>query len=424
MIQLLDVYLWSQKVGSLVAYKEKYTTKACFYYDKEFINGKYDIAPLRASIKSKLAQQSLPIYAESDKNFGGLPSFIADSLPDKWGNKVFDRWAKSNNIVKHEVSSLDRLAYMGKRSMGALEFIPPMAAEMESPFKVEIGKLYDMTQMAFDEAGKFHASLNANIMIQSLFKIGTSAGGRRPKAIINVNLETMDCYSGQVASPEPGFTPMLIKFDEHTDVPTTHIEYSYYLMACTAGLTMMPSRLITVNNSAHFLTERFDRRGDEKIHIQSLAAMNPTANSYEDLFEVASLLNVDNREMVQLYLLMVMNVLCANVDDHNKNFSFLMDRDGVWHIAPAYDFTFAVDTSAPWYVNRHCMTINGNNDEISRSDMLTIAKQYNIKDANSVIDNAMKVVSEYSTFAKEAQLEDAWAERIKSVMARNIELMM
>jgi serine/threonine-protein kinase HipA len=187
---------------------------------------------------------------------------------------------------------------------------------------------------------------------------------------------------------------------------------------------MMPSRLITVNNSAHFLTERFDRRGDEKIHIQSLAAMNPTANSYEDLFEVASLLNVDNREMVQLYLLMVMNVLCANVDDHNKNFSFLMDRDGVWHIAPAYDFTFAVDTSAPWYVNRHCMTINGNNDEISRSDMLTIAKQYNIKDANSVIDNAMKVVSEYSTFAKEAQLEDAWAERIKSVMARNIELMM
>ena len=280
MIQTLDVFLWNQKVGSLVTYKEKYNEKVCFYYDVEFLKRGLDIAPLRASINSQSVKSGLPVYADNDKLFGGLPSFIADSLPDHWGNKVFNEWAKLHNISTRNLSALDRLAYIGRRGMGALEFLPPMAEDMERSFKVEIADLYRLAQATLDEARRFKTELQPDLMIESLFKVGTSAGGRRPKAIINLNPETNECYSGQVATPIEGFIPMIIKFDEHLDMPTTRIEYSYYLMAKDAGLKMMPSRLLEGETSTHFLTERFDRVGNTKVHTQTLAVMNPFANSY------------------------------------------------------------------------------------------------------------------------------------------------
>lgn len=377
MIQTIDVFLWNQKVGSLVTYKEKYNEKVCFYYDVEFLKKGLDIAPLRASINSQSVKSGLPVYADNDKLFGGLPSFIADSLPDHWGNKVFNEWAKLHNISTRNLSALDRLAYIGRRGMGALEFLPPMAEDMERSFKVEIADLYRLAQATLDEARRFKTELQPDLMIESLFKVGTSAGGRRPKAIINLNPETNECYSGQVATPIEGFIPMIIKFDEHLEMPTTRIEYSYYLMAKDAGLKMMPSRLLEGETSTHFLTERFDRVGNTKVHTQTLAAMNPLANSYEDLFDVACRIGILPAELSQLFLLMTMNVLSGNIDDHNKNFSFMMATDGIWHITPAYDFTFSVDTSAPGYINRHCMTINNKNADIERADLLQIAKRYN-----------------------------------------------
>ena len=201
MIQHLDVFMWDRKVGSLVAYKEKYAEKICFYFDRDFLNAGYDIAPLRASINSVSVKNGLPVYAEEDKLFGGLPSFIADSLPDYWGNKVFNEWAKTRGISIRKLSALDRLAYMGRRGMGALEFLPPVAEEMEQPFKVEIASLHELAQSAWDEARRFRAEMRPDFLIESLFKVGTSAEGRRPKAIINVNPATGECYSGQVASP-------------------------------------------------------------------------------------------------------------------------------------------------------------------------------------------------------------------------------
>ena len=125
MIQHLDVFLWGRKVGSLVTYKERYVEKIGFYFDRDFLDSGYDIAPLRASIHSVSVRNGLPVYADDDKLFGGLPSFIADSLPDYWGNRVFNEWAKSRHISTRSLSALDRLAYIGRRGMGALEFLPP-----------------------------------------------------------------------------------------------------------------------------------------------------------------------------------------------------------------------------------------------------------------------------------------------------------
>jgi len=413
MIQNLDVYLWGRKVGTLVAYKEKYLEKICFYFDRGFLDSGYDIAPLRASINSVSVKNGLPVYAETEKLFGGLPSFIADSLPDHWGNKVFNEWAKAHHISTRNFSVLDRLAYTGRRGMGALEFLPPAAAEMEQPFKVEIAELYQFARSAWNEAKNFKTEANPDLLIESLFKVGTSAGGRRPKAIINLNQETNECYSGQVATPMPGFVPMIVKFDEHTDVPTTRIEYSYYLMAKDAGLNMMPSYLMEGEKAAHFLTERFDRQGGRKIHMQTLAAMNPSSDSYEDLFDTACRIGILPSEQKQLFLLTVMNVLGGNVDDHNKNFSFLMGEDGVWHTAPAYDYTFSVDLSAPGYMNRHCMTINNKNSDIERLDLLELAKRYNIKGADSIIEKVISVVGNYERYAETAGVSPSWTHKIK-----------
>ena len=424
MIQNLDVFLWNRKVGSLVTYKERYAEKVCFYFDRDFLDSGYDIAPLRASIYSDFVRNGLPVYAEDDRLFGGLPSFIADSLPDYWGNRVFNEWAKSRHVNVRKLSALDRLAYIGRRGMGALEFLPPAAKDMERPFKVEIADLYELARSALEQARNFKTEMRPDLLIESLFKVGTSAGGRRPKAIINLNPETGECYSGQVAAPAPGYIPMIIKFDEHSDIPTTRIEYSYYLMAKEAGLNMMPSRLIEGRNNAHFLTERFDRKGDKKVHIQTLAAMNPASNSYESLFDAACRIGVLPVELRQLFLLTVMNVLGGNVDDHNKNFSFLMNDDGTWHVAPAYDFTFSVDPSAPGYMNRHCMTIGNKSSDIGRGDLLELAKRYNIKGANAMIKNAIDVVSNYEYYAGQAGVSDCWCDRIKEEIGYRVENML
>ena len=315
------------------------------------------------------------------------------------------------------------MAYIGRRGMGALEFLPPAAEDLEQPFKVEIAELYRLAQSALTEARNFKAELHPDLMIESLFKVGTSAGGRRPKAIININLETNECYSGQVAAPMQGFVPMIIKFDEHSSVPTTRIEYSYYLMAKEAGLQMMPSYLVEGSGAAHFMTERFDRQGGKKLHIQTLAAMKPTANSYEELFDVACRLGVLPSELKQLFLSLTMNVLGGNVDDHNKNFSFLMADDGAWHIAPAYDYTFAVDLSAPGYMNRHSMTINNKNVDIERSDLLELAKHYNIKGADALIDKCLEAVKKFEHYADKAGIDGQWTQQINEEISYRVSVL-
>lgn len=421
MIESLDVILWGEKVGTLVSSREGHRNRACFYFDPQYVRDGYDIAPLRASIKDTAARRGLPVYPETERLFGGLPSFVADSLPDHWGNTVFNEWAKAHRIRVRELSALDRLAYIGRRGMGALEFVPPTAEEMETPFRVEIADLYDLARRASEQAERFRAPMSGDLMIESLFKVGTSAGGRRPKAVVNVNLEKGECYSGQVATPYPGYTPMIVKFDEHLKMPTTRIEYSYYLMAADAGLTMMPSRLIEGEAQTHFLTERFDRRGDRKVHVQTLAALNPAADSYEDLFDTAYRIGVPPAELQQLFRSMVMNVLGGNVDDHNKNFSFLMDDDGRWHAAPAYDYTFAVDTEAPYYVNRHSMTVNNKTEGISAADMLEAARRYDIKAAGPFIEKAADVVSHYGEYGQQAGVGGEWIEAIEQEIAARVE---
>ncbi|MCM1336762.1 MAG: type II toxin-antitoxin system HipA family toxin [Candidatus Amulumruptor caecigallinarius] len=417
MITSLDVMLWGRRAGTLVSGPKGHETRICFYFDADYAADGVDFAPLRAPLQGVVASRGLPVYPEEGKEFGGLPSFIADSMPDRWGNMVFTEWARAHHLKQRDLSPLDRLAYIGRRGMGALEFVPPSDINLESPFKVEIAELAKLADQALIEAGKLHVKLSPDFTIENLFKVGTSAGGRRPKAVINCNFNSGECYSGQVAAPLDGFTPMIIKFDEHDTFPATRIEYSYYKMVVEAGVSMMPCRLLETNGGVHFLTERFDRSDEEKIHVQTLAAMNPYASSYEDLFDVAAKLDVSPGEFRQLFMRMAMNVACGNVDDHNKNFSFMLREGGHWQLAPSYDFTFAIDPSAPRYVNRHILTVNGKNDSINGGDLLTVASRYGVKDATAMVTRAVEVAEGYRTHAIEAGVSAEWIGLIEEVIA-------
>lgn len=400
----IKVILWGKPVGTLVETGSRRFRRICFYFDPTFVRTGLDIAPLRASINGIAAQKGMPIYPDSDRLFGGLPSFIADSMPDNWGHLVFSQWAKTHNISTKNITALDRLAYIGRRGMGALEFEPPTSSEMETSFRLEIDQLSNLAQTMLKQAKDFKAQLSPDLIIESLFRVGTSAGGRRPKALINVNIDSGECYSGQVATDLPGFIPMIIKFDEHLDLPTTRIEYAYYLMAQQAGLRMMSSRLLVGNDEVHFLTQRFDRNGHEKLHVQTLAAMDPLSTSYEDLFVVARKLELSQDELKQLFLQTALNFMAANVDDHNKNFSFIMDRKGKWSLAPAYDFTFTVDPSAPSYVNRHSMTLNSKDHDVSQRDLLELATSFDIKGSHKILDTAINAVRNFAEHANSAGL--------------------
>lgn len=421
MIEHLEVRLWGRVVGVLASYVERYRDKALFYFDSEFLDSGYDIFPLRAPLSMLSLRKGAPVFPDDGKLFCGLPSFIADSLPDSWGERVFNRWAQANGIKSRHVTVLDRLAYTGRRGMGALEYYPPTAEDLERSARVEIRQLYEHSARIYSALETAEQPVTIKDMLTDiLYRVGMSAGGKHPKAVININADSDECYSGQVAPPDDSFVPCIIKFDEDDDVPFTRLEYSYCLMAQEMGLTMMPSRMICQDEACHFVTQRFDRSGRKKIHAQTLAAMYPAAESYEALFYVISKLRLTPAEREQAFLAMVANVVTGNVDDHSKNFSFIMTDDGKWHLAPAYDYTFTVNTKGKRWDNGHSMTINGKASTITADDLLQIGRENSIRNAQGIINTVVAVAEHYDTFAREAGIDGLWLETVTGEIASRI----
>ena len=405
---IISVMLWGEEVGKL--YWDERSKKAVFNYHPDFIKKGQEIAPLTASVKGPVAK-GMPILGNKEKIYQGLPPFLADSLPDRWGNMVFDQWAAQNHISKRGLTPVDKLSFIGKRGMGAFEFIPATPG-LESSSTLQIDSLYQLARRIFEEREEISVQDDETLHLQSIYEVGISAGGQHPKAIIAINETTHDIRSGQVPLPE-GYTYYILKFAEGEDFPFTQIEMVYYEMAKEAGITMMPSRLIQIEGKHHFLTERYDRVNGEKIHTQTLAAMNPDATSYEDLFEVCRKLNIPANEQSELYRRTVFNVMGGNVDDHIKNFSFLMEKNGTWHITPAYDMTFTTNLDGAAYENTHSMSISGKDDGITEDDLLLFAKLNGIKNAKKIIEEVSFTISHFYNYATNYQVDDYWKDRIE-----------
>lgn len=400
---VVQVKLWGMTVGFLSW--DKVQKVSVFEYDPDFLNTGLDIAPLSMSIYSARSQKQLPWIGDGDKLYQGLPPMLADSLPDKWGNSLFNAWLKNNDIRMRDVTPVDHLSFIGSRAMGAFEYEPAQKLGNSSAFDVDVQRLYNFAKDVIEERKEALLTSESSILWQDLIKISSSPGGKRPKVIVAINPNTGEIKSGQALVPD-GFEHYILKYDDNSGYPYAKLEYVYYRMALLAGIEMMPSELRNYSGITHFLTKRFDRIGNDKIHVQTLAAMSPGCDSYDDIFAVMRKLNLPHSDHQQQYLRLVFNVLARNVDDHSKNFAFCMNPDGVWRLSPAYDLTYSVDIAAPNYMNRHSLLINGKDDGVTRKDLELVGQRNDIKDYIALIESVRDALSKFAALSREIDVPE------------------
>lgn len=412
------VKLHGQAVGVVVWLNDK--GHALFEYDPAFVKKGINLSPIRMPLLHETTGVSTP-YAFPDinpKTFKGLPGLLADSLPDRFGDDLINIWLSQKGKRIEDFNPVNRLCYQGTRGMGALEYFPQYEHSYEESFAVEIERLVEITQQAMAFKERLDAYFDGTEAdheqaIAQILSVSTSAGGARPKAVLAINQDG-HVLSGQTKAPE-GYEHWLLKFDGVTDSqlgdPNDYgkIEYAYYLMASEAKINMMECRLLRENGRNHFLTKRFDRIGNEKVHMQTLCGLchydynSPGSYSYEQVFSAMRVLRLPKSEAEQQFRRMVFNVIARNQDDHTKNISFLMDKSGVWRLSPAYDVTYSHNPSGSW-THQHQMSINGKRDNFTREDFRIIGENIGLSHVDGIVDQVVDVVSRWPQFAQQAEL--------------------
>ncbi len=410
MVDIARVNLYGQPVGTFRWDNNRQL--AHFEYADSFIGKGLEPSPILMPVRQGR------VYSFSDigrETFKGLPGMLADSLPDTYGRALFDRWLALTG--RSSGNAVETLCYLGKRCMGALEFEPAMDAPYSPDVRIELDSLIEVASEALSKKEEFGANLEEDkkAAIAEIVRLGTSAGGQRAKAIIAYNPLTGEVRSGQIEAPE-GFDYYLIKLDGVTAEAGFRetqnfgrLEYSFYRLVKECGIEMSDCSLIKENGRAHFLTKRFDRQNGEKIHMQTLCGIahydyrNPRSYSYEQAFNVMRALRLPYSQAQEMYRRMVFNVVIRNQDDHTKNISFLMDRQGKWTLSPAYDMGFAYNPKGGWTA-QHQMSINGKFDDITRQDLLEFARHNNIKEATEIIDRIGEVSSRWPRLARECEV--------------------
>ena len=409
MIKSLKVILWGEEIGRL-SWDER-RRLSYFTYNPDFIKKGLNISPLVAPIDR--FQALIPVWGEDAKIYQKLPAFVADSLPDAWGNQLFDLWRQQNHLANADITPLDKLSFIGKRGMGALEFQPEVSHNRKTT-KIDMKSLADLALRIYAERENARIKPEESITMQSLLTVGTSAGGRQPKAIIAINRTNGEIRSGQVAGLKD-YEYYLLKFGD-SQYSSAELEMAYYELATTAGINMMPSELYPVEGNNHFLTKRFDRDGEKKIHTQTLAAICPDVDSYEQLLAVCRKLHLPDADSQEVFRRMVFNILANNTDDHNKNFSFIMHEDGTWQLSPAYDITYIIDTGGFLPNEDHCMYIRAKLRNITRDDVIQFARDNGIRRPDAIIHDVVDALKQFRTVAKKHGVSDEWTGRVENTI--------
>lgn len=405
-IQTLTVSLWGVSIGTLQWNPR--TQSSLFWFSPDYFGSRYDIAPITHPKAQSSPAIAIPGIKEP-KIYQGLPSFLADSLPDRWGNAVFDAWFKEEGLHEKDKTPLTKLSFIGRRAMGALEFYPVLDSGFYDNEQVRIDRLYEQAKLIEQQLAGKSIPAGEPLTRRALTAIGTSAGGRQMKAIIAIASDGT-IYSGQT-SADPALKHCIIKFNtpEHA---LSETEMTYFQMARQCGITMMDSRLIEVEGTRHFLTRRFDRMDGEKRFMQTLAAVDPDAHSYEDMFRTCRELEIPKPEIDELFKRAVFNVLTNNTDDHEKNFSFLMSPEGQWHLAPAYDLTFIIATNGIEPEKAHCMSIGGKFTDITTEDLICLGRDNSVKNPEEVIDCVLKGTENFEELARKNSVDSFHIELI------------
>ncbi len=415
-VNLIEVRAWNKTVGAISL--DFGTGFYVFEYAPSWQTGGIELAPLTMSVKESV--HIFPLLPEP--TFRRLPAMLADAIPDDFGNTLIDAYLAKAGVPKAAITPLDRLAYMGKRGMGALEFRPVRGPRHTKATAVEISKLVISSREAL--AGTIDGDRDTQAAIMNLIQVGTSAGGARAKAVIAWNPDTNEIRSGQL-SADPGFEHWLLKLDgvgDAHDLSTGkgygRIEYAYYLMARAAGISISESRLLEENGRAHFMTRRFERIDGAKLHLQTLCAMQHldyrqrATHDYSQYFQTITALNLPLHELAEAYRRMAFNVLATNCDDHTKNHSFLMDQTGEWHLAPAYDLTHSFNPNGEW-TYQHLMSVNGKFRNINRNDFHAVGDRFLVPDYKGIIRSVSAAIKRWPEFADAAGVATRDAERIQ-----------
>lgn len=437
-MSVATVKLWGATVGYVAWYEDR--NIAGFEYDSDFLTSGIELSP----ICMPLRPGTYEFPGLSKETFRGLPGMLADSLPDKFGNALIDQWLAETGRTPQQFNPVERLMYVGKRGMGALEYEPAVNSRNRVNSSLDISQLVTLASRILRQKQDQQYSLLSNSEgnlkqgLDQIFAVGTSAGGARAKAIIAWNEITGDVRSGQLQAEE-GYSYWLLKFDgvdENKDKELAdpkgygRIEYAYYLMAKEAGIDMSECRLLEECGRAHFMTKRFDRLANgQKLHMQSLCALGhhdfnmAGATSYEQAFQACALLGLGMAAKEQLFLRMAFNVIAVNCDDHTKQISFLMNKQGQWNLSPAYDMTYAFNPNGVW-TSQHQMQINQKRIEITRDDLITVGMRYGMNKSrcNKLVDRTIETVNGWQQFARQAGVIDEYYEKVRvSIESHRVE---
>ncbi len=421
-VDIAEVHLWNRRIGAVAWDRSREVGR--FEYSPDFLDSGVEPAPLTMPLSRKV--YSFPGLRR--ETFQGLPGFLVDSLPDKFGNLLINQWLAGQGRESADFSPVERLCYIGERGMGALEFFPLLKDKPSGSASLDVANLVRLANEALAGKEKLHvkmandddARLKAEAL-KSIIQVGTSAGGARAKAVIAWHPETGEVRSGQ-SRDLVGFEPWLIKFDgvsENRDKELVDpqgygkIEFAYHLMARAAGIEMSDCRLLCENGRAHFMTRRFDRTTTgKKIHLQSLCAIGhfdfnlAGATSYEQAVQLMRKLNLSRDQIEEQFRRTVFNVMARNQDDHTKNIGFLMNKQGEWKLSPAYDVTFSYNPTGAW-TGQHQMSVNGKRDGFEMEDLIAFGKYASIKArrAKSLIDDVCDALGRWPEFAGTANVK-------------------
>ena len=379
------VELWGTRIGAVALTDSNGV--ASFEYEPSFLASGIQLAPLMMALAARV--YSFPELQR--RTFRGLPGLLADSLPDRFGNNLINAWLARQGRTPDSFDAVERLCYTGQRGMGALEFKPVQGPSAQTSGAIQIAELVALASEILSQQQGLATSFQGperEEALQTILRVGTSAGGARAKALIVWNASTGEVRSGQLEAP-PGFSHWLLKFDgvsgnkdRELEDPQGYglIELAYSRMARAAGITMTDCRLLEENGRQHFMTRRFDRDdAGNKLHMQSLGALahfdynEPGSYSYEQAFLVMRQLQLPMQALEEQYRRMVFNLIARNQDDHVKNIAFLMDRDGQWSLSPAFDITWSFNPAGDWTAT-HQMSVNGKRDQFTRADLLAVGR--------------------------------------------------
>lgn len=420
-VPVIEVRIWGQRVGA-VALDDRLGHYA-FAYEPAWRRTGIELAPLTLPLDDRSTAFVFPNLP--DATFHRLPGMLADALPDDFGNALIDAWMAERGFSKSEVTPLDRLAYMGKRGMGALEFKPARGSHSESAAPLEMKSLVENARKLME--GDLTIDAHAKAAIANIIQVGASAGGARAKAVIAWNPKTNTIRSGQFEAAE-GFEHWLLKFDgvgTYSELGTGadygRIEYAYYLMAKEAGIDMHECRLLEESGRAHFMTRRFDREVVNgrtiKHHVQTLCAMDHldfkqrATHTYAQLLMVVSRLGLGDAALEQIFRRMAFNVMARNCDDHTKNLAFCLKQGGNWELAPAYDVTHAYNPKGDW-TYQHLMSVNGKFKDIGREDILVEAERFGVARPSDLLTDVRTALGNWPRCSKEAGLSDSTSDRV------------